>query len=177
VSEATDRAPAGVRRRRPLPALVFLLVLALAALFVWWNVLSDERARDQAQAAACSSAEQVPTELDPATVTVRVYNAGDEAGSAGSVAATLTSRGFVVEEVANDPTDHEVTGVGELRFGKLGEGAADYLRLFMPGATDREDTRATSLVDVVIGPDFKGLASEEQVAAALVPDADAAAAC
>jgi hypothetical protein len=169
VSETTERHPAGVRRRRPVPALIFLLVLALAALGVWWNVLNDEHARDQAQASACSRAGEAPASLAPSTVTLRVLNASDKAGAAGQVAETLTSRGFVVTETANDPTDNTVTGVGELRFGKPGRGAADYVRLFLPGATDREDTRPTDVVDLVIGPDFAGLATQEQVDAALAP--------
>ena len=177
MSETAQRRPPGARRRRPLPALVLLLVLALAALFVWWNVLSDERARDQAQAAACASASAAPASLDPTTVTLRVFNASDQAGRAAEVATTLQSRGFVVEEIANDSSDAEVTGVGELRFGPTGKGAADYVRLFMPGATDRTDTRATDVVDVVLGPEFAGLATEDQVAAALAPAASAQNAC
>jgi hypothetical protein len=177
VSETTERRPAGARRRRPLPALIFLLALALAALFVWWNVLTDESARQQAQAAACSSASAAPQALDPSTVTVRVLNAGDQAGKAGEVTETLTSRGFVVSETANDPSDNEVTGVGELRFGPRGKGAADYLGLFLPGATERSDTRATDVVDLVIGPDFAGLATEQQVSAALAPIKSAENAC
>jgi hypothetical protein len=176
-SESTGRRPAGPRRRRPLPALALLLVLALLALGVWWNVLSKERARDEAQAAACSIASEAPAKLDPSTVTLRVYNASDQAGRAGEVATTLQSRGFVVQEVANDPAGIQVTGVGELRFGKLGRGAADYVRLYLPGATDREDSRATDVVDLVIGPDFNGLATEDQVAAALSPIASAEHAC
>jgi hypothetical protein len=177
VSEPTERRPAGVRRRRPLPALIFLLVLALGALVVWWNVLTDENARDEAQAAACSSASAAPAALDPATVTVRVLNATDVAGKAGEVATTLESRGFVVDEIANDPSGNEVTGVGELRFGPRGKSTADFLRLYLPGATDRPDTRATAVVDVVIGPEFAGLATEDQVAAALAPIASAESAC
>ena len=177
MSETAQRRPPGARRRRPLPALVLLLVLALAALFVWWNVLSDEHARDEAQAAACSSATAVPDAVDPATVTVRVYNASDQAGKAGEVKTTLESRGFVVAETANDPTEFEVTGPGELRFGARGRGAAEYLGLFLPGATQRADDRATDVVDLVIGPDFAGLATEDQVAAALSPIASAENAC
>ena len=82
-SETTGRRPAGARRRRPLPALALLLVLALAALGVWWNVLSKEHSRDEAQAAACSDASAAPASLDPSTVTLRVYNASDQAGRAG----------------------------------------------------------------------------------------------
>jgi hypothetical protein len=160
-----------------LPALIFLLVLALAALAVWWNVLSDEDARDQAQAAACSSASAAPAALDPSTVTLRVLNASEQAGKAGEVATTLQSRGFVVEEIANDGTANEVTGVGEMRFGPRGKGAAQFMHLFLPGATDRPDDRATAVVDVVIGPEFAGLASIEQVAASLSPIASAESAC
>ena len=176
-SESTERRPAGSRRRRPLPALTLLLVLALVAVGVWWNVLSKDRAREEAQAAACSLASAAPAELDPSTVTLRVYNASNQAGLAGEVATTLQSRGFVVQEVANDPAGIQVTGVGELRFGKLGQEAADYLRLYLPGATDREDTRATDVVDVVLGPDFTALATEDQVAAALSPIASAESVC
>jgi hypothetical protein len=177
VSETTDRRPPGIRRRRPLPGLIFLLVLALAALLVWWNVLGDEHARNEAQAAACSSASAAPQALDPSTITLRVFNASDQAGRAGEVKTTLESRGFVVSEYANDPTDNKVTGVGELRFGPRGKGAADFVRLLLPGATDRADTRATDVVDLVIGPDFAGLATQDQVAAALSPIASAQAAC
>jgi LytR cell envelope-related transcriptional attenuator len=177
VSDTAERRPPGARRRRPLPALVLLLVLVLAALFVWSNVLSDEHARDKAQAAACASASAAPASLDPTTVTLRVFNATDQAGRAAEVATTLQSRGFVVEEIANDSSDAEVTGVGELRYGPTGKAAADYVRLFLPGATDRTDTRATDVVDVVLGPDFGGLATEDQVAAALAPAASAQNAC
>ena len=177
MSETTERRPAGTRRRRPLPGLIFLLVLALAALGVWWNVLDDEKARDQAQAAACSSASAAPQALDPATITLRVLNASDQAGKASEVATTLESRGFVVQEIANDPSDNQVTGVGEFRFGPRGKGAAAFMRLLLPGATDRPDTRATDVVDLVIGPEFKELATQDQVAAALSPIASAQAAC
>jgi hypothetical protein len=177
VSETTERRPAGVRRRRPLPGLIFLLVLALGALGVWWNVLSDEHARDEAQAAACSIASAAPPSLDPSTVTLRVFNASDQSGKANEVASTLQGLGFVVSEIANDPTDNQVTGVGELRFGAPGAEAASYVKLFLPSATDRQDTRPTSLVDLVIGPEFTGLATAEDVAAALSPIASAESAC
>jgi hypothetical protein len=177
VSETAERRPAGARRRRPLPALIFLLVLALAALVVWWNVLSDESARDEAQAAACSSASAAPTSLDPATITLRVLNASEQAGKAAEVATTLESRGFIVSERANDDSGNEVPGVGELRFGPRGKSTADFMQLYLPGATLRPDTRATAVVDVVLGPDFAGLATQDQVAAALAPIADAGTAC
>jgi len=177
VSETSERRPAGARSRRPVPALVFLLVLALAALGIWWNVLSDEHDRAEAQAAACSIASEAPASLDPSTVTLRVFNATDVAGRANEVATTMESRGFVVEDVANDPEDVEVTGVGELRFGAGGAEAAKYVQLYLPDATERRDTRATTVVDLVIGPEFTELATQDAVAAALSPIASADKAC
>ncbi|MCW2675748.1 MAG: uncharacterized protein JWR70_788 [Modestobacter sp.] len=161
-----------------MPALIFLLVLALAALGVWWNVLHHDRTAEQAQAAACTSASQAPPSLETSTVTLRVFNASEKSGKAGEVAAQLQARGFAVEEVANDPhPELRVTGVGELRFGPGNQRTADFVRLFLPGATDRPDTRATSTVDVVIGPDFVQLASAGEIAGTVATVASAKAAC
>ncbi|WP_369253219.1 LytR C-terminal domain-containing protein [Geodermatophilus amargosae] len=178
MSTSTDSPPARPRRdRRPVPPLVFLLVLALAALGVWWKVLDDAGAREDAAEAACATAADAPPSLDPGTVTVRVYNASDIAGRAQEVADQLTQRGFVVDEVANDPTDREVVGPGEIRHGARGTDAARYLALFLPGAGSFQDTRADARIDLVLGPDFPGLASPDDVAATLSPIASAEAAC
>ena len=83
------------------------------------------------------------------------------------MADALKARGFTVAEVANDTSGRKVTGVGELRHGPPGNDAADFVRLYLPGAGDYPDTRATAMVDVVIGPDFKTLATPDEVAAAL----------
>lgn len=179
MSETSDRPPVRTRSsRRPVPALIVLLVLALAALGVWWNVLRQDAALGRAQAAACTTASQAPPSLDPANVTLRVYNAGAKGGAAGDVATELQARGFVVDEVANDPKPElEVAGVGELRFGPRGREAAGFVRLFLPGATDRPDNRAEARIDLVLGPEFTQLASAEEVAAALGTVASAEAAC
>ena len=174
----TDRSAVRPRSgRRPIPPLVFLLVLALAALVVWWNVFDTEGELEAEEAQACASASAAPPSLDPTTVTLRVFNATDRGGLAQEVAASLQERGFVVEEIANDPTEREVTGVGELRHGPRGNEAAAYVALHFPGAGDFPDTRATATVDFVVGPDFAGLAPSEQVEAALAAGASAAAAC
>ncbi|WP_448609274.1 LytR C-terminal domain-containing protein [Geodermatophilus sp. URMC 60] len=174
----TDRSAVHPRSgRRPIPPLVFLLVLALAALVVWWNVFDTEGELEAQEAQACASASAAAPSLDPTTVALRVFNATDRGGLAQEVAASLQERGFVVEEIANDPTEREVTGVGELRHGPRGNDAAAFVRLFVPGAGDFLDTRATATVDVVIGPDWAGLAPPEEVDAALVAGASATAAC
>lgn len=180
MSESGDRPPVRSRSgRRPIPPLIFLLVLALAALGVWWNVLRDAEQATAAQAAACTTAAEAAPALDPASLQVRVFNATDSAGLAQTVAATLQSRGFVVTEVANDtsPLRSEVQGVGALRYGPRGAEAARYLEFFLPSVGQQPDTRADSVVDLVIGPEFTELATPEQVAAALAPVESAEAAC
>src|SRR3954449_8973896 len=72
--------------RRPIPPLIFLLVLCLAALFVWWNVFGDEAERERSKEAACASTAAAVPSLDPGTVTVRVLNASDISGLASKVA-------------------------------------------------------------------------------------------
>jgi hypothetical protein len=178
VTLRTDRPPVRPRSgRRPLPPLIFLLVLAVAAVAVWWYVIRQESAHDAAQQAACSTASAAPPSLDPGSVTLRVYNATHTAGLATTVANTLKERGFTVGEIANDTSGREVTGVGELRHGALGKDNAAFVRVFIPGAGDYPDTRADDTVDVVIGPDFKTLATPDEVAKALEPAGAAAASC
>jgi hypothetical protein len=178
VGERTDRPAVRARSgRRPLPPLIFLLVLALAALGVWWNVLRQDQAREAEQEAACSTAAAAAPSMDPTTINVRVLNATDQQGLAGEVAGALGQFGFVVDEVANDASGREVTGVGEVRHGPRGADAALYVALYLPGAGDYEDTRATAVVDLVVGPEYHGLASIEDVAAALSAGASAQSAC
>jgi hypothetical protein len=179
----TERPPVRPRSgRRPLPPLIFLLVLALAALGVWWNVLRAEENKKEAasgSADACAAEEAAPVEaLDPASVNVRVLNATDTAGLATDVADELRARGFVVDEVANDQSGRDVTGPGEIRHGSRGNAAAAYMAQLLPGAGDYPDTRATAQVDLVLGPEFQfpgSLATVEDMAAA--PASGSAAAC
>jgi hypothetical protein len=166
----TDRPPVRARSgRRPFPPLIFLLVLAVVALGTWWYVLRQDSADRQAQQAACASAASAPASLAPTTVTVRVLNATDERGLAQTVGKDLQSRGFTVTEFGNDSSGRKITGIGELRHGARGREAASFLRAYLPGAKDYVDTRATATVDLVIGPQFKQLATPDQVAAALKP--------
>jgi hypothetical protein len=178
VTLRTDRPPVRPRSgRRPLPPVIFLLVLAVAAVAVWGYVIRSEDQKVAKQQAACSTVAAAPPSLEPASITLRVYNATDKAGLATTVANSLKQRGFTIGEVANDTSGRTVTGVGELRHGALGKKKADYVRLYLPGATDYPDTRADDTVDVVIGPDFSTLASADDVTKALAPAASAAATC
>ena len=153
--------------RRPLPPIIFLVVLALAVAVVWIQVARQATARDAHQAAACASAKAAPPSMDPKSLSVRVLNATDRKGEATRVADDLKSRGFQVTAVDNDRSGRKVTGVGEVRHGPRGAGPAAYLAAYLPGAGDFTDTRATAVVDLVLGPEYSKLATKEQVAAAL----------
>jgi hypothetical protein len=174
VTLRTERPPVRPRSgRRPLPPLIFLLVLALAALATWWYVLRQEKQETAQEEEACQSAQAAAPALDPATVHLRVLNATDTAGLATTVGTSLTERGFVVDEVGNDDSGRTVTGVGELRYGPAGKEAAAFVKVYVPNSGDFQDIRADQTVDVVIGPEFSTLATPEDVTAALAPAEDA----
>jgi hypothetical protein len=178
VGERTDRPPVRARSgRRPLPPIIFLLVLAIAALGVWWNVFRADSQQEAKQQAACSTAQAAAPSLDPTTVRLRVRNATDQQGLATNAAQALQALGFVVDQIDNDDSGREVKGVGEIRYGPRGKEVAAFVKVFLPDATGYPDTRADAKVDLVIGPDFPGLTPPDKVAAALAPAAKAAAAC
>lgn len=178
MTQRTDRPPVRARSgRRPLPPIIFLLVLALAVAVVWVQVARQASARDAHRAAACASAKAAPPSLNPKTVSVRVLNATDRKGEATRVATALKGLGFQVTAVDNDRSGRKVTGVGEVRHGPRGTSAAEYMAIYLPGAADFTDTRATSVIDLVVGPEYSKLATKEQVAAALSQSTAAAGSC
>jgi hypothetical protein len=145
-----------------VPPLVFLLVLAVAAAAVWIYVL-QKGGDGTTSATSCTAAPS----LAPSSVTVQVLNATTKQGLATTVAKDLQDRGFKVGAPDNDRSGRTVTGVGEIRHGVRGAQAAAFVTLYLPGATDYQDTRATGTVDLVIGPAYEKLATADQVAAAL----------
>ncbi|TYP83676.1 LytR C-terminal domain-containing protein [Blastococcus xanthinilyticus] len=160
--------------RRPVLPSLLLLVLAIAAVAVWWHVFAAERAAERD--AACAATATAPVDLDPTSVAVRVFNATETVGLARRVSAELGARGFDVQETADDPLDRVVEGVGEIRHGAWGRGVAAFVAAHVPGVTTYEDTRADARVDVVLGPGFTELATPDEAAATLSA-AGAAAAC
>ncbi len=155
-----------VSSRRPIPPLIFLVVLAILALGVWFKVLQADQARPRSEAEACPAPPTV-TAMDPATIRVRVLNATPTAGLAAQVTAEFVGRGFSVNATDNDRSGREVLGVGELRYGPRGANQAAYVALFAPGITLIRDTRSDDLIDIAIGPEFTTLASPDAVAVAI----------
>lgn len=162
----STRAPSRRSLRRPIPPLIFLLVLALLALGVWWQVLQRDEERIAAAKPPCLSLSPGAPPIDPASVQLRVYNASRTEGLAMAVGAELSSRGLQVVGVANDPVDRDVQGVGEIRFGPAGVAQAIFIAANFPELLRVPDTRSDPVVDVAIGPGYTGLLPAEQVPAA-----------
>jgi len=152
--------------RRPIPPLIFLVVLAVVALGVWFKVLQTDQARPRGDADACPTPPVVAA-LDPATIRLRVLNASETQGLAAQVSAEFVGRGFAVTETDNDRSGRTVLAVGELRYGARGAEQAAFVALFVPGITLVRDTRSDDLIDVALGPEFTTLASPEAVAVAI----------
>ncbi|MGX7826783.1 envelope integrity protein Cei [Actinokineospora sp. 24-640] len=166
------------RKRRPLPALVFLGVLAIAAGVVWIQVL--EKAQEQRlDARVCPSStlasgapdgelsgvgEVLPanaldeTAAAPAkTALVRVLNASGQNRQATAVTEALREFGFTqLAEPENDEffPQGELTCHGQIRFGAQGVAAARTLSLLVPCAELVRDERQDATVDFAVGQRF-----------------------
>jgi hypothetical protein len=165
------------RRRRPLPALVFLGVLAIAAGVVWMQVLNGVE-RDQADARACPPS-PVPAEalkdvtpagevlpqdaldgtapLPARDALVRVLNASGQNRQATAVTESLRELGF--SKLADPDNDQlypegSLACHGQIRFGAQGVSAARTLSLMVPCAELIRDDRQDATVDLAIGQRF-----------------------
>jgi hypothetical protein len=152
--------------------VIVVSVLAVAAMVVWAAVLMNSAG--PAGTARCpapvtgpppgqvvSSAEvDAVAPVPPASVQVRVLNAGGQRGQANLVAAQLGDLGF--GEAAppdNDPfyPQENLGCIGQLRFGAAGQAAASTLALVLPCAEMVRDGRTESTVDVAVGTAFGDL--------------------
>lgn len=166
------------RKRRPLPALVFLAVLAVAAGLVWIQVL-DSAQRERADARSCPAAtvpsgvpegdgpgagEVLPANaLDETAATpaksalVRVLNASGQNRQATAVTEALRELGFSrLAEPANDELYPQggLACHGQIRFGPKGVAAARTLSLLVPCAELVRDERQDATVDLAVGQRF-----------------------
>ena len=155
-SEARSR-----HRRAVLTILIVLLMLFFAAWYAMSYVRADQARRESSPSSSTTTAECI----EPADVTVNVYNATNRAGLAADVATDLRTRGFMVKTVANDPKRAQLTGPGELRYGQLGAKGAELVAAHV-GTFEREvDERERPSVDVVLGQAFDSLVPISDVAA------------
>jgi hypothetical protein len=152
-------------RRRPLPALAFLLVLSVLTAIVWWRVL--HRPDDTTQSSTPTVVQPVkctpgrkPTLPAPASVTVVVLNGAGREGLASTVSGQLKTRGFAVGKPDNAPA---LASTGEIRYGAAGRTGATLLSYYLPGAKLVAGSRPDARIDLVLGSKFSALATPAAV--------------
>jgi hypothetical protein len=173
---STDRNGNPFRRRRALPIVAVLAVLAVLGAVVWIKVFTTTEATTAA--VSCnppqpSSDPNAPapaplgTEVDPESLQdvqpaplsatrVRVFNANGQGGQAAHIAAQLSDFGFASApdvQVGNDPVyvDQNLQCQGQIRFGENGRAAAETVALVAPCSELIQDTRADDTVDLALG--------------------------
>jgi hypothetical protein len=187
--------PQGYRKRRPLPALILIVILGAVATIVWLRVMDT----DSETKSATHCAPPAPTSttappkgkppapkptlgqalkndsldrtvpLPPTQSLVRVLNAGTRKGGARIVTEGLRQLGFTqVAEPENDTLyDDSMTCRAQIRFGPQGTSAARTLSLVEPCAELIRDDRKDATVDIAIGQKFDDLRPTTQSKAIL----------
>jgi hypothetical protein len=188
--------PGRYRRRRPLPGVVFLAVLAVVVVAVWVQVLTKHN--DAASTSICplptsaSGSSTIEVGTPPATLgnkinpddltqtppaapkatQVRVLNANGQRGQAALVAAQLAQLGLApAPDMAsgNDTvyTSQNMQCHAQIRFGLAGVPAARTIELLVPCAELVQDMRKDGIVDLALGTDFTAINTDANVSAAL----------
>jgi hypothetical protein len=164
-------------KRRPLPALVFLLALCVLAALVWWRVLNRDGSTASTSPSCSSTPTTVATQLPrPAAVTVRVLNSTDRDGIAGTTTTTLKADGFATLAADNDDkpdtygSHGTIPGVAEIRYGPNGEAAAKLLSYYFPTATTVRRDGQDATILVALGTAFKSVAAPAAVNSAITAD-------
>lgn len=178
--------PQRYRKRRPLPALILIVILGVAATVVWLRVMNTDS--DLTSAVHCAppaprTSASAPPKDEPVTAPptlgqalendsldrtspappgqalVRVLNAGSKRGGARIVTENLRQLGFArVGEPSNDPLyDDTMECRAQIRFGPQGTAAARTLSFVEPCAELIRDDRKDATVDIAIGQKFDDL--------------------
>ncbi|MFN2478962.1 MAG: envelope integrity protein Cei [Pseudonocardiaceae bacterium] len=167
----------GYRARRPIRALLLVVILSSAAGLVWVNVLHQTEKGCPSPAA---TGQQLPTDgLDavspapPQFTRVRVLNANGRPGEATIVGSALAHLGFASATPANDPLhpDLDLRCYGEIRFGAAGQAAARTLSLAVPCAELVREVRTDSGIDLALGTRFIALRPNDAARTALLNSA------
>jgi hypothetical protein len=150
-------------------AVVGALVLA-AMVFVTVALIKDHQTGPTQAKGCAKDAVMANIQLpEPQDVKINVYNATDKPGLANEVGADFKNRKFQVKNMGNDPAKKAAPKVAVLRYGPKAVGSAWLLRAYFLDQADREfDIKRTDeFVDVVLGPQFKQLATTTEVNQAL----------
>jgi LytR cell envelope-related transcriptional attenuator len=175
--------------RRPIPAVVFILLLSLLSAIVWYRVLNRSSATGhKATAPTTTSRSCVPKPATrttanartttpartaaavpvvwprPSGVRVTVLNGTTRAGLAKSVAGQLRTRGFKITTISNDTVD-TVTAT-QVRYGPALKTAARLVQLYLPGSRLVPNTGKATSVTVSLGSSYSRLSTDAAVAKA-----------
>lgn len=149
-------------------ALAIVSVLLMGALVAVYLAMSrDTTGGTPAEAAGCPEGTVVANLAlpDVADVKINIFNGTDQAGLASQVAENFANRDFEVLDWTDSDTAVE-DAVAVLRFGPRSVGAAHVLRAYFLDVGVREEfdiAREDDVVDVVIGNEFRQLATETEV--------------
>jgi len=159
------------RRRRTgrLVALLILLAAVALAAGAWWHYVLQDDDEAAAPRVSCPPTVAPPTFVPAGQVRVNVYNATQRRGLAATVATELKRRGFRVGKVSNDPLKRTVTGLAEVRSGRVESGGARTVAAHVGTVVLVPDKRQDPSVDLVLGATFKRLLQPARAAAALTP--------
>src|SRR3954451_4052828 len=162
-----DLAPRRRPRRRGRKVLVLLLVVAVAVggWFGWQALRGDDSADRSAALRPCVQPTHPPAPAAAAAVHVRVLNATKRAGLAHDVAQQLRARGFRLAGVGNHPRRVSVTTV---QHPTAALAAAEAVAEQLPEA--HLEAGNVKVVTLLIGADFRRLASTQQAAQARAAD-------
>ena len=105
---------------------------------------------------------------DPAEVTVKVYDGTNTVGLAESVTNEFKNRRFTVQKPGESKTKFK--GVAEIRYGPDSVGKAQLLRAYFLAQSrmSYNPKRKGALIDIVIGSQFRQLATTTEVNQSLV---------
>lgn len=179
---SSDARVEGYRTRRPLRALLLVVILSAAAGLVWFGVLHQTekgcQSADPVSAAAASSHQRLSangldgvTPAPPQLTRVQVLNANGVRGEATVVDGALAQLGFApTTKASNDPyhPDFDLRCYGEIRFGTAGQAAARTLSLAVPCAELVRDVRPDAVVDLALGTKFIALRPNDAARGALL---------
>jgi hypothetical protein len=152
-------------------ALVVVGVLAVAAIvFVITALVRDSQGNEVTEDNCPAGAPLADVTLpdDPADVTIKVYNGTNTTGLADSVTNEFKNRRFTVQKPAESKTKYK--GVAEIRYGPDAVGRAQLLRAYFLDQSKLEYNakRKGILIDIVIGNQFRQLATTTEVNQSLV---------
>jgi hypothetical protein len=166
-----NRKKRGYRKRRPLPLLIFVAVLAVVAMFVWVRAIMNRTDIDELL--RCTPAPVAPAgttltplghgaldqtaPVPPDRVAVRVLNASNARGQATITTEALRELGFTkigTPDIDPEYQDNEPKCRGQLRFGDEGMAAARTVSLVVPCVEFIKDSRQDASVDLSIGGSF-----------------------